>query len=201
MTTEHSQKTETIKTIVRNNIYYYMVFLLSAIALTVGPMLGSEAGLQIPLPTTVSGWIIYVTVKVSVACINVLIFHCFVLQARVNVKDDPRYKEALRLMDLCNNDMTDPRSPEVYFKHMYRTKGTSVFITTLVSAVTLTNVILTYDLISLIMYAVTILMGTIYGIIKMHEVEDYWVIEFLEYARKIYRDKFQTKGAEVNAAV
>lgn len=201
LTTEHSRKTDSVKAIVRNNVYYYLVFIMSVIVLTVGPMLGSQAGLEIPLPDTIGGWITYCTVKIAVAVINVMIFHCFVMQARVNVKDDPRYIEAMRLMDLVNNDLTDPRSPETYFHHIYKTKGTSVFISTLVSAVALTNMILTYDLMSLITYAMTIAMGVVYGIMKMHEVEDYWVIEFLEYARKRYREMMAAqKGAE-NATV
>lgn len=74
------------------------------------------------------------------------------------------------------------RSPHTYFGQLYRRKGTTIFATTLLSAVVLTNAILTWDITSLITYATTVVMGLIFGILKMKDVEVYWTEEYYVFA-------------------
>lgn len=168
------------------NLYYVLIFMLSLIALLVAPMFGSNMGIEFSVPTTKAGWCVYVVTKLFVALINVLLFHCFVRQARLNIKDDPRYLEAQELMGKLNNDIKHPRSPKQYFTQLYSRKGTTIFITTLLSTVVLTNAILTFDATSLVTYAITVVMGLIFGVIKMKDVECFWTEEYLYYAREQY---------------
>lgn len=164
------------------HIYYVLIFLLSAIALFVAPLFGSNLGLTLAFPQTKAAWVVYVTVKLFVAMINVLLFHCFVRQAKLNVKDDPRFKEAQRIMGKLRQTVQHARSPHTYFGQLYRRKGTTIFATTLLSAVVLTNAILTWDITSLITYATTVVMGLIFGILKMKDVEVYWTEEYYVFA-------------------
>ena len=162
--------------------YYVIIGLLSCIALFFFPALGSEAGLGFVFPTTAAGWIVYVLTKLAVAALNIMIFHCFVLQAKLNIKDDDKYKEACRILAEHKTGNAIPQSPETYFHNLYRKKGLTVFFTSLVSAIGLTQAILAYDLVSMLTYLVTIVIGIITGILTMNATEDFWTSEYYEYA-------------------
>lgn len=164
------------------HIYYVLIFLLSAIALFVAPLFGSNLGLTLAFPQTKAAWVVYITVKLFVALINVLLFHCFVRQAKLNIKDDPRFIEAQTIMGKLRQNVSHARSPHTYFGQLYRRKGSTIFVTTLLSAVVLTNVILTWDITSLVTYATTVIMGLIFGVMKMKDVEVYWTEEYYVFA-------------------
>lgn len=164
------------------HIYYVLIFLLSAIALFVAPLFGSNLGLTLAFPQTKAAWVVYITVKLFVAMINVLLFHCFVRQAKLNIKDNPRFIEAQTIMGKLQQTVQHARSPHIYFGQLYRRKGSTIFATTLLSAVVLTNAILTWDITSLITYATTVVMGLIFGILKMKDVEVYWTEEYYVFA-------------------
>lgn len=96
---------------VRQWMYYFIIGLVSMIALCFLPMIGSSVGLGWNTPNTFVGWIVWITVKLIVAVLNVLIFHCFMLQAKINIKENERYVEAQTI--LRENEVKEfiPRSP------------------------------------------------------------------------------------------
>ena len=79
-------------------LYYGLVGVISFIMLVFLPMLGSETEMGFKFPNTTSGWLIYILSKIVVSVMNVLIFYCFMEQAKVNVRDDPHYKEANEIL-------------------------------------------------------------------------------------------------------
>ena len=166
--------------------YYIIIGIISVIALFFLPMIGSEAGLAWKIPTTAVGWIVYIVSKLLVATLNILIFHCFNLQAKINIQDDPNYLEAIRILDqLSPGDTERIRSPEEYYKETYGKKGVTIFITSVISAVGLTQAVLTFDWISMLTYLFTVLMGIIFGILQMNQTEMFWTSEYLKYAKKV----------------
>ena len=169
--------------------YYVIIAIVSLVALFFLPMVGSEVGLAFKLPNTAAGWVVYVTSKLLVAGLNVIIFHCFILQAKVNIKENPRYLEALEILreselDACLN----PRSPQQYFKQVYGKKGVTIFITTVLAAIGLTQAVLMFDWISMLTYLFTILMGLIFGVLQMNQTEVFWTDEYYQYAKKTAAD-------------
>lgn len=56
---------------------YWIIGIVTLLALFFLPFLGSAVGLALVLPNTPAGWIVYVGTKIIVAAINVLLFHCF----------------------------------------------------------------------------------------------------------------------------
>ena len=60
-------------------LYYFIIGIVSMIALCFLPMIGPDIGLAWNLPDTQIGWIVGVTIKTIVAVLNVLIFHCFMM--------------------------------------------------------------------------------------------------------------------------
>ena len=165
--------------------YYVIIGVISLVALFFLPMIGSEAGLAWNVPTTVVGWIVYVVSKLLVATLNILIFHCFILQAKINIQDDPNYLEAVKILDqMSSSDTERLRSPGEYFKEVYGKKGVTIFLTSIISAVGLTQAVLTFDWISMLTYFFTVLMGLIFGVLQMNQTETFWTVEYLKYAKK-----------------
>ena len=179
------------------NFYYCLIFVLSLLVMTVAPMfspsVGSDMGIAMLFPTTVIGWAIYIVTKLFVACVNLLLFHCFVKQARINVKDNERFKAACEIYDLYHPKEYNPREPKTYFRQLYRKKGAMIFLCSVLSSVVLTNAILAFDLTAFTTYCITIAMGLILGTLKMKEVEAYWTGEFYDAAIKLQNKSKEDK--------
>ena len=174
--------------------YYIIIAILSLVSLLFLPMLGSEAGIHFKLPTTLAGWIVYVLSKLTVAGLNLLIFHCFILQAKLNIKDNPQFIQANQILNMLPDESgTSPRSPIEWNNEVYRKKGISIFITSILSVIGLTQAVLTFDWVSMLTYLFTILMGVIFGILQMNQAELYWTTEYLQYASRC-----KYKGANTN---
>lgn len=169
-------------------MYYFIIGLISLIALFFLPLVGSAADLDWNIPNTTVGWIVWVAVKLIVATIGLLIFHCFMLQAKVNIKDNARYLEANKLLEACDRRKTYiPRSPSIWSRQQYGKKGTAIFLTTALSTIALTQAILTFDYISMLTYLFTIIMNLIFGILQMKSAENFWTNEYWDYAQYTHK--------------
>lgn len=175
---------------IRQTIYYWIIFLTSMVVLVFLPMVGSEAGLEFNIPTTTAGWILYIVTKLLVAVLNVIIFFSFMQQAKLNVRDDPKYVKACEIMGRVKKEKAYiPRAPRVWERKQYMHKGVTIFLTTAISVVALANAFLTYDYMTLLTYAITIIMGIIFGLLQMATAEEYWTKEFYDYAIRFGEDE------------
>lgn len=162
--------------------YYVFIAILSLFCVIVLPMIGTEVGLAFVLPTTVAGWVVWSISKIAVAALNVMILYCFTEQAKVNIKDDPRYVKAKQLMlELTEDRLHQPRSPERYFGGMYSKKGAGLVIATLASLIGLGQAVLTFDIIVFFTYLFTITVAIIFSWFQMKETETYWTEEYYTY--------------------
>lgn len=158
-------------------------------------MMGSQPGLAWNIPNTTIGWIVYITSKLLVAIINILIFHCFVLQGKANIRENQNFIKANEILSQIDDKETEesqPKSPAEWHRGVYGKKATTLFITSALGSVGLTQAILTFDIQSFITYAVTILFGIIFGILAMNNEEIYWTVDYLNYAKRqerLYNDK------------
>lgn len=169
-------------------LYYVLVGIVSLLLLCFLPFLGTEIGLAFVLPDTVDGWIVFGISKLSMALCNVLIFSCFVKQARVNIKEDLQFKDAL---DRYNKGLSldksyKPKSPKEYFRGTYIMKGSTVFLTTLLGTIALTQAILTFDVVVFLTTVFSLIMAVVFGIISMKKVELYWTEEFVNYVNMYF---------------
>lgn len=166
--------------------YYTIIGVISCLALFFLPMVGSEAGLAFRIPNTAAGWIVYIVSKILVATLNILIFHCFILQAKVNIRNNENFLQANEILRVSLDlETLKPKSPEQWAKAVYGKKGVSIFATSLLSAFGLTQAVLTFDWISMLTYLFTILMGIVFGILQMNKTEEYWTWEYLLYAKEV----------------
>jgi hypothetical protein len=69
----------------------------------------------------------------------------------------------LALEGLSNETL--PKSPKEWKRAVYGKKMASVFVLSVVSVIGLTQAILTFDVVSMMTYAFTIIMGIIFGIL------------------------------------
>ena len=178
-------------------LYYGLVFLLSLCMLIFLPMLGSTGDLGYNLPQTTIGWIVFVVTKTVVAIINLLIFHCFICQAKLNIKDDPRFIEANEILGKLRREVL-PRSPSRFFAKEYGVKGTTTFLFSALSVIALTNAILCFDWIAFLTYVLTLIMGIIFGVLEMKKVELFWTEEYLAYAHYRLKLSMEEKDNDNN---
>lgn len=166
----------------KNKLYYFLIGLISLMALVFLPMLGSDTDFGFNFPTSTVGWLVYIITKLCVAIINILIFICFVKQAEINIQDDENYKNAKNLLITMSVKDYIPRAPKQFLNAQYRTKGITLVLTSITACVSLTNAILTFDLVSFMTYIFTVAMAIVFGIITMKNNETYWTTEFYQYA-------------------
>ena len=182
--------------------YYVLIGVISLIAVFFLPFVGSEAGLAWILPTTTAGWIVYVITKLIIAGINILLFHCFIQQGKTNILENKRYIEANKILEAqIGGKEYQPRSPKQWSRSTYGKKGVTIFLTSILSAIGLTQAVLTFDWISMLTYLFTIIMGIVFGIIQMSATENYWTNEYWLYAQKVKENKNAEKDRENMALV
>lgn len=181
--------------------YYVLIGVLSLFALFFLPLIGSEAGLAFLFPNTAAGWVVYITSKLMVAGLNIMIFHCFIQQGKVNILSNERYISAMEILRTATTSKEyTPRSPEAYLRGVYGKKGATLFATSLLSAIGLTQAILTFDLLSMLTYLFTVIMGVIFGILQMSQTELYWTEEYYQYALYIQKQEEAKRIAAAKAA-
>lgn len=170
------------KEILRQNLYYFIIALMSVGVLIVFPFLKSSADVGWGFPTTSAGWFLFWFEKGSITGINLCIFTAFKKQAILNIKDNPKYIEARELLNRVKEKKCDPKSPAKYQAISYSKKGTTMVLSTICSLIAIGNMILAFDYNTLIAYSVTIVMGIIFGVFAMKSDEIYWTDEFYYYA-------------------
>ena len=174
---------------VHSYAYYFIIGIASLFALVFLPMVGSEVGIGFNVPDTKAGWIVWITTRIIVAALNVLIFFSFKQQARVNVVNDANYIKANEILSKVKVREYHPRSPKKYNGGAYAKKGTTIFVTSAFATVALTQAIMSFDYVTLLTYLFTIVMGLVFGLITMLNDEEYWTHEYLDYANSILKEK------------
>ena len=167
---------------IKQNLYYIIIGIISFLSVAFLPMVGSTMGLDWKLPDTTAGWVVWAVSRLIIATINVLIFHSFMEQAKLNVKDDAHYIEAREILYKNKKKEHEPQSPQKWQALQYGKKGTTIFISSAMSVVALGQAILTFDWVAMLAYIFTIALGLIFGIMQMKKAEAYWTGEFYEYA-------------------
>ena len=172
----------TAKEVLRQNLYYVIIAILSVGVLLVFPFLRSEADVGWGFPTTPAGWFLFWFSKIAVTCINLSIFTAFKKQAVLNVKDNETYKKAREILNAVKEKESAPKSPAQYQAMSYAKKGTTLTVSTIASLIAIGNMILRFDYNTLISYTITIVMAIVFGIFAMKSDEIYWTEDYYYYA-------------------
>ena len=196
MEEEVMNESSTAKMKAKQNIYYIIIAIISFITVAFLPMVGSTVGLQWNLPDTTVGWIVWAVTRLVISIINVLLFYSFMEQAKLNVKDNERYKEANEILLKSKKKEHEPKSPSKWQAEQYGKKATKIFLGSAISVVAFGQAILSYDWVSMLSYIFTLAMGLIFGIMQMKKAETYWTTEYYAYALKKQESELEEKQEE-----
>lgn len=164
-------------------LYYGLIFILSLIMLCFLPMVGSEVGMDWDIPDTTIGWIVWGVTNLTSAFFNVMLFHFFIKQGKQNILNDERYIAANEL--LARNKIkkiAKPLSPKQWHGRQYSKKGVMIFLFTVIGTISFSQAILTWNLTKFLAQIVTLASGVVFGAMQMKTTEEYWTIEYPEYA-------------------
>lgn len=202
------QEESSVKQSLKQGMYYIIIAVISFISVVFLPMLGSTLGLGWKLPDTTAGWVVWGASRAIVATINVLLFHSFMEQAKLNIKDNEHYKEARDILVKVKKKEHKPKSPAQWNAAQYGKKGVSLFLASAMSVVAIGQAVLSYEWPTALAYLFTLGMGIIFGIMQMKKAETYWTTEYYEYAlmkkrmeeeQQIAEQSEQTQKTEENA--
>lgn len=202
------QEDDSIRQTLKQGMYYIIIAVISLISVVFLPMVGTTLGLGWKLPDTTAGWVVWGVSRAIVATINVLLFHSFMEQAKLNIKDNEHYKEARDILVKVKRKEHKPKSPAQWNAAQYGKKGTSIFLSSAMSVVAIGQAVLSYEWATALAYLFTLGMGIIFGIMQMKKAETYWTTEYYEYAlmrkrmeeeQQIAEQSEQTQKTEENA--
>ena len=202
------QEDDSIRQTLKQGMYYIIIAVISLISVVFLPMVGTTLGLGWKLPDTTAGWVVWGASRAIVATINVLLFHSFMEQAKLNIKDDEHYKEARDILVKVKKKEHKPKSPAQWNAAQYGKKGTTIFLSSAMSVVAIGQAVLSYEWATALAYLFTLGMGIIFGIMQMKKAETYWTTEYYEYAlmrkrmeeeQQIAEQSEQTQKTEENA--
>ena len=202
------QDGDSIRQTLKQGMYYIIIAVISLISVVFLPMVGTTLGLGWKLPDTTAGWVVWGASRAIVATINVLLFHSFMEQAKLNIKDNEHYKEAQDILVKVKKKEHKPKSPAQWNAAQYGKKGVSLFLASAMSVVAIGQAVLSYEWTTALAYLFTLSMGIIFGIMQMKKAESYWTTEYYEYAlmkkrmeeeQQIAEQSEQTDKTEENA--
>lgn len=191
------QKSKEIHDKVRDVGNYILIALISIIVCFVVPLVSGclDGDLGLNFPKTKEAWIIWIVIKLGSALSNVAIFVLFKLQAKRNIADNPNYIKANEIIRKEQQGKSYiPRSPKQMNAKEYSSKGVSIFLSTAVSSIVVTQLILGFDLITLISMVISTLITIGFGWTTMIKNEQYWTEEYLDYAEYISKINEEKKN-------
>lgn len=186
---ERIERTKEVNAKLRQNVYYLLIFFVTLIALGVVPFFESAITGELNIPETPFAWVTYIVTKVLVATLNLMIFHSFMQQAKLNVAQEAKFKEANEIMHKHKRDIYVPRSPKKWTRMEYTKKGFTLFLGTLTALVTIGEMILKFNLATFVTTCVTVVMAIIFGVMQMMTAMDYWTNEYWDYAKTIEKEQ------------
>ena len=172
----------------REYLNYILIALISIVSLTFLPMIGSTLGAEFHFPETKWELALFITVRACASIVNVLIFHAFICQSKINVKNEPKYLEAREILITTKKKNKKPRSLAHFNAEEYGKKGTSLLIGTFFGTLVLTEAIINFSLVNFLTYVFTTTMAIVFGVLEMKKYEEYYTTEYWEYAQMIKED-------------
>lgn len=139
-------------------------------------------------PSTPQGWVVFWAIRAGTLVGNLAIYGLFKAQAKVNIKDNPKFKEANDLLGTLNGQRGYiPQSPKQYQARTWTTKGISMVVITAAESIVFGSLILAFDVMTFISTCSSSITSILFGIYQMLKDEVYWTDEYPRYAE--YRVK------------
>lgn len=165
-------------------MFYIIISLVSIVSIVLLPLLNSDPDMKWAFPSTTSGWLLWIFTRGAVVGMNLTLFYCFMQQAKRNVANHPKYKEACEILDRYRqHKKIMPLDPKTWNKKQYIEKSITLTITSIFSLVSFGQAILRFDLVLFLSCLFTVFLGLVFGWIQEKKAEIYWTDEFWLYAK------------------
>lgn len=167
--------------------YFAVIGLISILVVFVPPLFSGclQSDIGIAFPKTVEGWVLWGILNGSTALANVCLLVLFKLQAKKSARNHPNFIKANEIMNNLagQKEVFIPRSPLRMNMTDYTKKVVCIVLATLLSSITLTSLILSFDWLTLLSCLVSIIITLCVSWITMVNNEIYWTEEYLLYAQ------------------
>lgn len=167
------------------------VLVLALAAMFLVPLLGSYATGKTLLPDTTIGWIIYFTSSAAVSLCCLFIYLALHNQGKLNVKDEPEYKEAkelhLKNFKRMNGKEIIPVDPFKWEKTQKRRKGIFQTLSIFLGLLGFGLAVLVWNNSQFISSTISIIMALSFGLVHMGDVERMFTEGWLEW--ELYVEK------------
>lgn len=178
-----------LKESINKYAYYIMILLIALLAVFVPPLcLGAISGdFSLAFPTTPGAWVVWGIINGSSIIANISILVLFKLQAKKNCLEHPNYIKATEILDEVSqvNQVYIPRSPGQMDVEEYVKKVIFIILFTLGSFIAISNLIISFDILTLISTLISMITTLIVSWTSMLNNEEYWTKEYLMYANHI----------------
>lgn len=178
-----------LKESINKYAYYIMILLIALLAVFVPPLcLGAISGdFSLAFPTTPGAWVVWGIINGSSIIANISILVLFKLQAKKNCLEHPNYIKATEILDEVSQiqQVYIPRSPGQMDIEEYVKKVIFIILFTLGSFIAISNLIISFDILTLISTLISIITTLIVSWTSMLNNEEYWTKEYLMYANYI----------------
>ena len=162
---------------------YGVVAIVSLLTLMVAPALESAISGELSYPDTVQGWIFWAIGRVAITVINLVIFTALDKQSEVNAQNNENYIKAKEILENDPIQQKIALSPKQKNRKTYLGKIPWIIVGSAATLVALSQIILNYNLETLISYIFTVVMDIAFAIWHMIDKEvNYWSDEYLRYA-------------------
>lgn len=172
---------------------YAIIAIITMFCLFFLPFTGSVMGLEFDFPDTGAGWLVFIINKLIVGAVNILILYCFCEQGKLNISKNENYQRARDILLLCMPTGKEkellPKSPQQHAREVYGKKGLTIFLTSVLGTISLTQAVLAFDVITMLTYLFVITFGIIFGVIQMGYEEAYWTEDYYKYALLVQKKK------------
>lgn len=189
-----------VRRYVNDYAYYVIIAVVSLVGMFVPPLVfGSVAGdPAMNFPQTPQAWMVWGITTGSVAVANVSILVMFKMQAKKNVRNDPNYIEANRILNRLagNRDAIVPRSPRAVSASDYIKKGITITAGTFASFMAIAPLIINFDVMTLLSTIISVMISLCASWSCMIRNEEYWTEEYLLYAKLVEAKLTKKKEAE-----
>ena len=178
-----------LKESINKYAYYIMILLIALLAVFVPPLcLGAISGdFSLAFPTTPGAWVVWGIINGSSIIANISILVLFKLQAKKNCLEHPNYIKATEILDEVSQikQVYIPRSPGQMDIEEYVKKVVFIILFTLGSFIAISNLIISFDILTLISTLISMITTLIVSWTSMLNNEEYWTKEYLMYANYI----------------
>lgn len=179
-------------------LYYTLIVIVTLISLVFLPMVGldQEGNINLNIPSSTMGWVVWGVSKMAVCVLNCLLFHFFVQQGKDNIRDNEVYKECLEQEGKLKETVYEPVHPKKLEEQAYLTKGGTVLLSTAVSLLALPSAVLQWSLMSFLSTMFSVVIAICFGFMQMRNTEDRWTWKYKEY---IEYTKNKNENSNTNA--